>query len=104
MRHVSSAIGQRRLLPYMPERSTQHGRRLPLASMSQALVIRRARVSACLAVTIHWIQSRRAAGVMSDHTARALGGAAARALRRGGGTVGSGSALAGAISRVTTSP
>ena len=34
---------------------------------------RRARVSACLAEVIQWIQSRRAMGVMSDHNARAFG-------------------------------
>jgi len=53
--HASSAswgVGQLMLLPYIPERSKQHGRRLPLASMSQAVLIRRARVSACLAETI----------------------------------------------------
>lgn len=42
-------------------------------------------------------------GVMSDHNARAFG-AAARAFRRSAGTLGSGSSLAGAISRLTTSP
>src|SRR5438105_13321342 len=42
-------------------------------------------------------------GVMSDHNARAFG-AAARAFRRSAGTLGSGSSLDGAISRVTTSP
>jgi hypothetical protein len=49
---VSSATGQLRLLAYIPDRSKQHGRRFPLASMSQAVLIRRARVSACLAETI----------------------------------------------------
>src|SRR5206468_9853792 len=43
-------------------------------------------------------------GVMSDHTVRAFGAAAARAFFRSGGTLGSGSSAAGAISRVTTSP
>ena len=33
-------------------------------------MIRHARVSACLAEVIQWIQSRRAMGVMSDHDAR----------------------------------
>ena len=41
---VSSATGQRRLLSYIPDRSKQHGRRFPLASMSQAVLIRRARL------------------------------------------------------------
>ncbi len=49
---VSSATGLLRLLLYIPDRSKQHGRRFPLASMSQAVLIRRARVSACLAETI----------------------------------------------------
>ena len=35
-------------------------------------MIRRARVSSCLAEVIQWIQSCRAFGVMSDHNARAL--------------------------------
>src|SRR5437667_7219765 len=94
------------LLSYIPDRSKQHGRRLPLASMSQALVIRRARVWACLAVTIQAIQSRRAMGVMSDHASFAFVEAVARAFRRSAGTLGSGSLSAanGAISSVTTSP
>jgi hypothetical protein len=49
---VSSTTGQRRLLSYIPDLSKQHGRRFPLTSMSQAVLIRRARVSACLAETI----------------------------------------------------
>ena len=71
--------------------------------MSQALSIRRARVSGRLADVIQWIQSRRAMGVMSDHEARASG-AAASALRRSGGTFGSGSLPDGTISSVTMSP
>ena len=42
-------------------------------SMEQAFLIRRARVSSCLAEVIQWIQSLRAMGVMSDHNARAFG-------------------------------
>jgi len=71
--------------------------------MAQALSIRRVRVSGRLAEVIHWIQSLRATGVMSDHNARAFG-AAARAFRRSAGTLGSGSAPADAISSVTMSP
>lgn len=41
----SSATGQLRLLLYIPDRSKQHGRRLPLASMSQAVAMRLTRVS-----------------------------------------------------------
>ena len=37
--------------------------------MLQAFWMRRARVSACFAVVIHRIQSRRAIGVMSVHSA-----------------------------------
>src|SRR5262245_45532589 len=48
----SSATGQLRLLSYIPDRSKQQGRRLPPASIEQAFLIRRARVSACLAETI----------------------------------------------------
>jgi hypothetical protein len=39
--------------------------------MEQAFLIRRARVSGCLAEVIQWIQSPRATGVMSDYNARA---------------------------------
>ena len=85
-------------------RSKQQGRRFPLASMSQALPIRSTRVSARLPEVIHWIQSRRARGVMSDQASRAPLGAAARALRRSGGIRGSGSSATGAISSVTVSP
>src|SRR5437867_10411970 len=96
-------MGQLRLLAYIPDRSKQQTRRFPAASIAQAFLIRRARVSGCLADTIQWIQSLRAMSVMSDHKARAFG-AAARAFRRSAGTLGSTSSLAGAISRVTTSP
>jgi hypothetical protein len=78
-------------------------RRFPPASIAQALSTRRARVSGRLAELIQWIQSLRAMGVMSDHKARAFS-AAARALRRSAGTLGSGSFPTGAISSVTTSP
>src|ERR1039457_3810477 len=78
-------------------------RRFPAASIEQALLTRRARVSGCLAEVIHWIQSRRAMGVMSDHNARAFG-AAASAFRRSAGTLGSGSSPDGVISSVTTAP
>src|SRR5947209_15274089 len=84
---VSSATGQLRLLAYIPDRSKQQGRRFPLASISQALSMRFKRVSSRLADSIHWIQSLRATGVMSDHTARAIGWAAARAVRRSAGTL-----------------
>src|SRR5947208_892879 len=52
---------------------------------------------------IQWIQSRRALGVMSDHNVRAFG-ATARAFFRSGGTSGSVSFPAGAISSMTMSP
>ena len=68
------------LLLYIPDRSKQHTRRFPAASVAQALSIRRARVSARLAEAIQGIQSLRAMGLMSDHSARAFG-AAARAFR-----------------------
>src|SRR5438067_12306562 len=78
-------------------------RRFPAASIAQALSTRRARVSRRLAEAIQWIQSLRAMDVMSDHNARAFG-AAARAFRRSGGTLGSGSSPDGAFSSVTSSP
>lgn len=59
---------------YMPERSKQQARRLPEASMSQAVAMRLARVSAFLPDVTQWIQSRRATGVMSFHVANAAGG------------------------------
>ena len=43
-------------------------------------------------------------GVMSDHTFRAPGGAAAREFRRSAGTRGAGSCATGTIFSVTTSP
>jgi len=101
---VSSATGQLRLLEYIPDRSKQQGRRFPLASISQALSIRFKRVFSRLADSIHWIQSLRATGVMSDHAARAFECAVARAFRRSAGTLGSGSSAAGAISSETMSP
>src|SRR5690606_34534512 len=52
-----------------PERSKQQARRLPDASMSQPDAMRFTRVSAFLPDVIHWIQSRRARGVMSSHVA-----------------------------------
>jgi len=70
--------------------------------MEQAFLIRRVRVSGCLAELIQWIQSRRALGVMSDHNVRAFDAASARAFLRSAGTAGS--AAVGAISSVTTSP
>lgn len=50
--HVSSGTGQLRLLLYIPDRSKQHGRRLPLASMSHAVAIRFTRVSGRLGEVI----------------------------------------------------
>src|SRR5438093_4317270 len=91
------------LLLEKPDLSKQQTLRFPPASIEQAFLIRRARVSGCLAEVIQWIQSLRAIGVMSDHNARAFG-AVARAVRRSAGTLGSGSVSAGAISSVTTSP
>src|SRR5438067_11297933 len=92
------------LLLEKPDLSKQQTRRFPAASIEQAFLIRRVRVSGCLAEMIQWIQSLRALGVMSDHTTRAFGAAAARALRRSVGTSGSVSLPAGAISSVTVSP
>src|SRR6516162_9498296 len=91
------------LLLQKPERSKQQTRRFPEVSIEQAFLIRRERVSSCLAEVIQKIQSLRALGVMSDHNALAFG-AAPRAFLRSAGTSGSGSLDAGAISRVTTSP
>jgi hypothetical protein len=41
------------LLLYFPDRSKQHGRRFPSASIEQAFLMRFSRVSACLAEVIH---------------------------------------------------
>src|SRR5947207_14843863 len=71
------------LLLEKPDLSKQQTRRLPAASMEQAFLIRRVRVSGCLAEVIQWIQSRRAMGVMSDHNARAFGAAIAAMPRVG---------------------
>src|SRR5690606_25981668 len=50
---------------YIPERSKQQARRMPDASLSQAVSMRFTRVSAFLPEVIQAIQSRRATGVMS---------------------------------------
>src|SRR5438874_5205025 len=92
------------LLLEKPDLSKQQTRRFPAASIEQAFLIRRVRVSSCLAEVIQWIQSRRALGVISDHKFLAFGAAAARAFLRSAGTSGSGSFAAGAISSLTTSP
>ena len=54
----SAGSGALRELLYMPERSKQQARRLPEASMSQAVAMRLARVSAFLPEVIQAIQSR----------------------------------------------
>lgn len=90
-------------LLYIPERSKQHARRLPDASMSQAVAMRLTRVTAFLPDVIQWIQSRRATAVRLFHTAFASG-AAASALRTSAGTTGSGYSFTGAITRSTRSP
>lgn len=43
-----AAVGHPKVLLYIPERSKQHGLRLPLASMSHAAAIRVTRVRASL--------------------------------------------------------
>ena len=48
----ANATGQLKLLSYIPERSKQQGRFLPLASMSQAVLIRFTRVSGRLGEVI----------------------------------------------------
>ena len=65
----SAATGADIDLLYMPERSKQQARRLPAASMSQAVSMRFTRVSAFLPEPIQWIQSRRATAVMSSQVA-----------------------------------
>src|SRR5690606_25882245 len=87
----------------MPERSKQQARRLPEASWSQAVAMRFTRVSAFLPEVIHWIQSRRATGVMSSQVVFAAG-CAANASRRSGGTFGSDSFANGANSSAIVSP
>ena len=71
--------------------------------MSQAVAMRRSRVSAFLPEVIQWIQSRRATGVISDHVAFAAKFAASD-FRRSAGNVGSGSTAIGVISSATVSP
>jgi hypothetical protein len=81
----------------------QQGRRFPEASISQAVSIRRRRVSSCFAELAQRIQSRRAMGVISDHKPRA-DGALSRARRRSMGNLSSGSSPTRVISTVTASP
>src|SRR5690606_8709333 len=94
--HPSAATGADSPLLYIPDRSKQHARRLPEASISQVVAMRRARVSGFLAEVIQKIQSRRATGVRPCH--------GARALLRPTGTLGSGSCATAASSTVTASP
>src|SRR3546814_7984195 len=77
-----SAASGAPMLPrlYIHERSKQQARRMPEASLSQAVAMRLTRVSAFLPEMIQEIKSRRAPGVMSVHVAFAAG-LAARALR-----------------------
>ncbi len=56
------------LLLYIPDRSKQHARRIPAASLSQATSIRFARVSPRLPEVIKWIQSRRDGRHVSSQT------------------------------------
>jgi hypothetical protein len=88
---------------YMPERSKQQIRFLPASSMSQPVRMRRSRVCACLAVAIHWMKSRRAAGVIDFHCTVAAGDAASACLRSGG-TFGSGSLSTGTSSSTAFLP
>ena len=69
----SAAAGARGPLPCRPDRSKQQILRLPWASMSQAVRMRRARVSSWRAVSSHWMKSRRAATVIACHCLRAPG-------------------------------
>src|SRR5690606_28739277 len=99
----SAASGALKLPPYIPERSKQHTRFLPLPSMSIADSRRLPRVSAFLPEVIHAIQSRRATVVVASQVSFAAG-LALSASRRSGGTLGSGSFAAGAIASATVSP
>src|SRR5690606_9663755 len=69
--YPSAATGADSPLLYIPDRSKQHARRLPEASISQVVAMRRARVSGFFAEVIQKIQSRRADGVRLCHGARA---------------------------------
>src|SRR5580698_1456189 len=77
----------------------QHGRRFPETSMSQARSTRFLRVSACLTLLSHAIQSLRAIGVRSFQTAFDFG-AALSALRKSAGTNGSGASAVLGFGRV----
>ncbi len=83
--HISHNFGSFFIIHLTPGK--QQSRRFPPESIEQALSIRRARVSFCLAVIIETIQSRRAIGVMSFHAAFAFG-LAARARRKSDGALG----------------
>src|SRR3546814_15383544 len=87
-------------LLYIPERSKQQARRMPEASLSQAVSMRLTRVSAFLPEMIQAIQSRRATGVMSVQVAFAAG-LAVSAFRRPAGTSGPGSFPPGEIGRAS---
>src|SRR5262245_66059798 len=60
LQNQSAASGAQKLLLKNPDRSKQHTRRFPAASISHAFLTRRARVSDSLAEVIQWIQIGRA--------------------------------------------
>src|SRR5262245_20857459 len=84
-------------------RSKQQGRRFPLFIFEMDTSTRRLRVSWLLVAFTHRTHSQRAMGVMSFHRSWIFSVAAARAVSRSCGTLGSGQSSV-AISSVAVSP
>jgi hypothetical protein len=85
-------------------RLKQQGRRFPLLIFEMLTSTRRLRVSGFWVALTQRTHSERAIGVIPFHRAWIFSGAAASAVSRSCGTVGSGHSLSGSISTVAVSP
>jgi hypothetical protein len=86
------------------ERLKQQGRLFPLFIFEMLTSTRRLRVSGFFVALTQRTHSQRAIGVVSFHRSWMFCGAAARAVARSGGTLGSGQSLVTSMSNVAVSP
>ena len=86
------------------ERLKQQGRLFPLFIFEMLTSTRRLRVSGFFVALTQRTHSQRAIGVISSHRSWIFCGAAARAVARSWGTLGSGQSLVTSMSRVASSP
>ncbi len=86
------------------ERLKQQGRLFPLFIFEMLTSTRRLRVSGFFVALTQRTHSHRAIGVISFHWSRIFCGAAARAVARSRGTLGSGQSLVTSMSSVAVSP